>query len=282
MNRFSLILSLFLALCCIKAKAVNATTDVSPSGNTLVWEGYFISKPIIPGEESVSENSIDDFFKGKKIVIDDKKVTIGNTCIYEYSKETMTPLEYWHSKKTVNFYKKFLSFYKVKLGGKLNLITPTIPPVECGYPFTDFIELDGSLLFIFNNRAVIYDNNNNNNNRNNFDASGVICLHKGQSAEQIFENGDIEECFYKGENIFDSYQKYRGVLTDDGKKYLQESIVLNKDSSMKCYDGCIAVIYKWDGPDRLTITQQFEGGETEISFTKETQGCRVVTKSFPD
>lgn len=51
---------------------------------------------------------------------------------------------------------------------------------------------------------------------------------------------------------------------------------------MKCDNGCISVIYKWNGLDRLTIVQQFEGGETQISFTKKVQGCRVVTKSFPD
>lgn len=229
------------------------------------------------GGEDVSKDSIDNLFKGNDVVIDDTNVTIGNICKYEYSQESMSPLEYWHSKKTVNLYKKFFSGYNVRLGDTLNLITPTNPYSRCDYPFSYFIEVDDSLVFILKNRAIIYSHNNKNK-----DVSNVVCTHKDKSPEKIFESGDVEECFYKNINILDSYQEYRDGLTDDNRKYLQENILLNKNFSLKCNNGCIAVIYKWNGPDRLTITQQFEGGETEISFTKEVKGFRVVTKSFPD
>ncbi|EGJ6728095.1 hypothetical protein INC34_004259 [Salmonella enterica] len=91
-----------------------------------------------------------------------------------------------------------------------------------------------------------------------------------------------EECFYKNMSVIDTYLEYRKKLMDYDKKYLQDKIISKENFSTKCSDGCITVTYKWDGPDNLVITQQFDGGETEISFTKEVQGCRVVTKLFPD
>ncbi|MEP9243947.1 hypothetical protein ABKT97_01485 [Enterobacter hormaechei] len=277
MNKFILVLPLVFASFFLNAKTVPVVTDILSPNNSTSWVSYLISEPIILGGEDVTKDSIDVIFKGNNIVIDNTNVSIGNICKYEYSKESISPLEYWHSEKTVDLYKKFLSAYNIKLGGKLNLITPINPSVKCDYPFSYFIEVDGSLVFILKNRAIIYSHNNKND-----DVPNSVCMHKEQSLEQIFENGDIEECFYKNKNILSSYQKYRDSLTNDNKKYLRKNIELNKSFSMKCDNGCITVIYKWDGPDHLTISQQFDGGETEISFSKEVQGCRVVTKSLPD
>lgn len=276
MYKFLLILSLMIASFFINAKVVAVKKDISPTHST-VWKKYLISEPIIPGRSDVTKDSIDDFFKGSEVVIDNENVTIGSICKYEYIKENISPMEYWHSKKTSDLYKRFLSGYSVKLGNKLNLFTTKNPSIKCDYPFSYFIEVDGSLVFILKNRAIIYSYNNKKEY-----VSNVICNHKEQSPEEVFGSGDVEECLYKNLNILDSYQKYRDGLTHDNKKYLRENIVINKNFSMKCDNGCIAVIYKWNGPDRLTIMQQFEGGETQISFTKEVRGCQVVTKSFPD
>lgn len=272
MNKHLLILLLALI-----SFTTSATTIPVMAGNSMIWDKFRISERIDPKGEDVTKDSINDIFKGKKIIIDNTNITVSGACKYEYSRENMTPLEYWHSQKTVNLYKQILSDHNVKLSSELNLITPVSPSVECVYPFSYFIEADNSLIFVLKNRAIIYSQKNEE--KSVFDDE---CKHKEQTPEQIVENGDIDECYYKNLNVLNSYKKYRERLTGDRKKYLRKKINLNENFTMKCDNGCITVIYKWNGSDNLVITQQFEGGETVISFSKEAHGCQVVTKSFAD
>jgi len=279
MHRFLLAFSLILISSVTSVKITHAASVSIPLVNSVVWGDYIISKRIDPSGDDVTKGSINDIFKGIKVVIDNENVTVSGVCKYEYSKESMSPLKYWYSKKTVDLYRSFLSGYNVKLNDNVNLITPVNPSVNCIYPFSYFIEVDNSLVFVLKNRAVIYFNDNR-------DGKGGVspseCVHKKQTPEQVYANGDIDECYYKGLNILDSYQKYRNRLVDSEKRHLMENIKLNENASMKCDDGCIVVKYKWKGPDNLVISQQFDGGETMIYFSKKEQGSRVVTKSFPD
>lgn len=180
MYKFLLILLLVIASFFLNAKTVPVMTDISSTHST-AWKSYLITEPITLGGSNDTKDSVDTFFKGSKIVIGNANVTIGNICKYEYSKESISPLEYWHSKKTSDFYKGFLSDYNVKAGDKLNLFSPTNPSVRCDYPFSYFIEVDGSLVFVHKNRAIIYSQDNKKEY-----VSNVICNHKEQSAEQIF------------------------------------------------------------------------------------------------
>ena len=82
--------------------------------------------------------------------------------------------------------------------------------------------------------------------------------------------------------LLNSYKKYRDGLQIDYKKYLLDTIFTNENLTKKCDNGCIEVDYKWSGPHMLIIKQDFNGGETEIHFIEETNGTRVITKSYPD
>ncbi|CNG10849.1 hypothetical protein [Yersinia similis] len=278
MIKLLLVLPFILISFVANANVDNSASDLPLlTDNSMAWRSYVVSDRIDPQGEDVAEYLVNEVFKGREIVIDNTTVTVNGVCKYEYSKEKMTPLQYWNSQKTVDLYKTFLSGYNVKLKNTLGLITPVNPSIECVYPFSYFIEVDNSLVFVLKNRAIIYSQVNEEDK-----VSVVACAHKEQTPEQIYEHGYIVDCYYKNMDILDSYQKYRSSLVSDDRAHLQEKIALNKSFSMKCDNGCIVVEYKWNGPDHLVITQQFDGGETRIYFSKEEQGSRIVTKSFPD
>lgn len=50
------------------------------------------------------------------------------------------------------------------------------------------------------------------------------------------------ECFYKSMSLVETYRECRNELMNDDKAYLQGKIISNKNFSMKCDNGCIAVI----------------------------------------
>ena len=54
---------------------------------------------------------------------------------------------------------------------------------------------------------------------------------------------------------------------------LTDKILPNKDSVVKCNEECIETSYKWNGTDHLVVKQQFEGGETIVSFDKKCMAC---------
>lgn len=270
---FGLIFILFF----LNARAETVSPELVTNPKPTIWKNYVISERIDPQGEDVDKNIVDEKFKNKTVSLDNENVTITGVCRYKFNKEKMSPIKYWKSKNTVDLYKRFFSTYNVKLNDELILITPMNPSVDCEYPFSYFIEVNDSLIFVLKNRAVIYSLGNEA-----MSAPTGECTHKNQTPEQVYENGDIDECYYKSVNIVDAYRRYRNGMTGESSKYLQGDIVSNKDFSMKCYDGCINVEYKWNGSDNLTIKQLFDGGETDISFITEKKGVRVITKSFPD
>ncbi len=100
-----------------------------------IWKHYVVSERIDPQGQDVAKYSVNEVFKGKEIVIDNKDVTVDGVCKYECYKEEMPPRQ----SKIVGLYKTFLSGYNVKLKNKLGLIIPINPLVECAYPFSYFI-----------------------------------------------------------------------------------------------------------------------------------------------
>lgn len=275
----SLLIFIFILISSLANAKVDGSAPSLPfsNNNTTVWKRYVVSERIDPQGQDVAEYSINEVFKGREIVIDDKNVTVEGVCKYEYHKEAMTPLQYWGSQKTVELYNIFLSGYNVELNDTLELITPVNPSIECIYPFSYFIKIDGSLVFVLKNRAVIYSQLSEGDK-----VSNAECVHKEQTIEQVYENGDIVDCYYKNMSVLESYSKYRNELASSDRANLQGEIVFGKNFSMKCNNGCILTEYKWSGPGNLIVTQQFDGGEKKIYFNEEEQGSRVVTKSFPD
>ncbi|EJH2661068.1 hypothetical protein NDG35_004342 [Salmonella enterica] len=256
------------------------------------WGFFSVSEAFNGRSNQSSEDEINKLFDRKKIIFNGDLLTITNACTYKYVAQLNTPLSFWGSSKTVNYYKTFLSDYKIKIPDKLLYITPVNPTEKCDFPFSEFIILDDEIVFFYENYAVFYFKTQDTlefHNKKNIKNSSLV-NEKQEKLSKICKNIERDtdnydtsrECFYKDMSLVDTYQEYRDKLNNDDKVYLQDKIISNKNFSMKCENGCISVTYKWNGPDNLTIKQQFEGGGTEIFFSKEAQGCRVVTKSSPD
>lgn len=254
------------------------------------WVYSFISESFDSISNKISEDNIAKLFEDKKIVFNGDSLSITNTCKYRYSALLHTPVSFWGSYETVKQYEEFFSGYKIKMPTKILDITPMNPSEECEYPFSEFIVLDDKIVFFYKNNAVFYfkdqgglraHKNKNTKENATTGRSPVDISRVCKEIERNKENYDtIHECFYKGMDITNTYLQYRSESGNG--KYLQDKLTLNKNFSIKCDSGCIDIIYKWNGPDNLIIRQQFEGGETEISFSNESKGCRVLTKSFPD
>lgn len=240
-----------------------------------IWGSYVISEPIEPSGENRDIGLVDDVFKNKTISIDGSHVVVGDLCNYKFSKEELTPIAYWNSKGSVKIYKGILEKYNVGSFSKVELFTPMEPSNKCPYPFSYFIKINKNLIFTQSNRLVIY-------------SQGVQsitegeCAHKKQTLEQVYENGDINTCKFKGVNVVDAYNKYRKNANNINASTLSEEISPNKDNIIKCDSGCIEINYIWNGPDHLVVKQQFEGGETVVSFDKKDFGVLVEEKSFSD
>ncbi|EPT8949164.1 hypothetical protein ACVS9V_004351 [Cronobacter malonaticus] len=248
--------------------------DGSPKN--VEWNHYIVSDPIDPDGENVDKTLIINFFKGKKITIDNIFVKISDTCNYMYAINNISPLEYWQSKKTADLYKNKLAHLNVNVTDKIGLITPLKSTVECNYPFVYFLKINESLVFVLNNRMIIYYPYSVTDEHKN------ACVHKKQSPELVYENGDIDECYYGEINISETYSKFKKERAEDEGKYLEKHINVNHDVVIKCNDGCIKVKYTWRDKKNLVVTQDFNGGETVIYFSESNSGTNVLVKSFPD
>ncbi|TDN50099.1 hypothetical protein EC843_10616 [Buttiauxella sp. JUb87] len=255
---------------------VEKTIGTSVEEKSLTWNHYVVSDLITPKGEFVAKENVSNVFNGKVINIDNKNISIPGLCKFEYKMKATTPLNYWHSQKTVDLYSQLLSEYNIMLEDNVSLFTPVKQSNNCDYPFNYFIKVNGSLIFVLNNRMIIYSQDGNEERIDN--ASSYTNV----TSTLNNEYGSVDEVFYRGGSLLDAYHKYRDGLTENNKKHLMKNISPTKDFTMKCNEGCIEVNYKWNGPDNLKVKQGFNGGETEIFFSKETQGTKVITKSSPD
>ena len=174
---------LTIFLCIMGAVGCVRADTVQPAEKT--WSHYRISGLIGSDWDEVTVAKIDEQFKGKTVSIDDKMVNITGACRYEYSKTTMSPIKYWHSLKTVELYRQRLAENNIKLGEALSRITPRYPSTDCPYPFSIFIQIDDELVFILDNRMIIYSHNIKEPEV----ISGPICTRKEQTPAQLFEGG---------------------------------------------------------------------------------------------
>ncbi|PTM34777.1 hypothetical protein DA103_13175 [Enterobacter cloacae] len=260
-----------------EAQSNNAINSVSPEQQKIEWKHYIISTPIDPNGVYITKDSIDNVFRGKEIIIDNKSVIIRNVCEFEYNKLEKKPLNYWHGQKTVELYKEFFSKYNLDVNDGITLFTSKNGVSSCDYPFSYFIKINDSLVMILKNRAVIYTQNNAEHKDTN-----INCVQKQQTIEQVYGDGTIEECMYKKMTLLDAYSKYRNSLSGEERKNLSASLNLNHDFTSQCDNNCDAVSYKWNSAKKLIVTQSFPGGVTEISFSEGSNGCLVVTKNIPD
>lgn len=252
---------------------VNASD--SNYNDSKVWGQYKISEPIEPSGENKSIEALDNTFKNRTVSIDRTNVIISDLCNYKFAKEAMTPITYWNSEGAVSIYKKLLIKYNVGAFEKLDLYTPEDPTESCPYPFSYFIKINDRLIFTKNNRLKIFSLGTNNLADNE-------CVHKKQTAEEVYENGDVTICKYKNSNVIDAYRKYILESQNINADNFVAKVVPNKDAINKCKRGCLETSYKWKGAQKLIINPSFEGGETIVSFEKTDDGLLVQEKLFSD
>ena len=281
MNKVLAFLSAFFFSAMVNAGVGNNIVS-STENETAIWRDYVISEPIIPEGEYVTKESISELFKGKIISMDKTTVNVSEECRYKYNVKNTTPILHWHSEKTAKLYSDLLYKYNIRLNDSVSLITPKATPSECDYPFSYFIIVDNSLIFYLKNRMIIYPSGSEIKNTYKNSIGDDFKVLKKNPPIQTNEYEQVEEAFYQGMGLLNSYKKYRDDLQIDYKKYLLGTIFINENLTKKCDNGCIEVDYKWSGPHVLIIKQDFNGGETEIHFIEETNGTRVITKSYPD
>ncbi|EOU9611094.1 hypothetical protein ACOJD9_004405 [Cronobacter dublinensis] len=271
-----LILFLFFHYPMANAKDFLSEKNREASNKISLWQDYIVSELIDPEGENVDKTSAADFFKGKEISINNKVVTISNVCSYEYNIDYMSPFQYWQSEKVAYLYKVKLAKLDVDVRDQIGLITPAKSTTGCSYPFVYFLVINDSLVFVLNNRMIVYYPQN----KKIKDES--VCMHKVQDLELVYENGYIDECHYKEMKIADAFTNFRKDHADDEGKYLKEHLEINNNETVKCSGECIQVEYKWAGEKNLSITQQFNGGEIIINFSENTSGTDVIIKALPD
>lgn len=65
-----------------------------------------ISESIDSPSNTINKDDIKRMAAGKHIYIMDNKITIEGVCTFKYVIKKSSPLNYWHSDKTVNLYKE--------------------------------------------------------------------------------------------------------------------------------------------------------------------------------
>jgi hypothetical protein len=78
-------------------------------------------------------------------------------------------------------------------------------------------------------------------------------VHKKQTAEGVYENGDATIFKYKNSNVIDAYRKYILESQNINADNFSAKVVPNKDAINKCKRGCLETSYKWKGAQTLII-----------------------------
>lgn len=241
-----------------------------------IWSHYHISGLIDSDGENFTVAKIDEQFKGRVVSIDDKMLSVTGLCHYEYTKNTRSPIKHWHSEKTVALYRQRLAENDIKLGDTVSLITPRNPSTDCPYPFSYFQQVGDNLIFVVNNRMIIYSHNIKVPDV----SAGPICTSKEQTPDQVFEEGSKVECNYPKMNMAETYKAWWAARKED-KTQLPKTLP-KKNMEITCKEVCISATYTWEDVGKLKIVRQFSGGETHTYFNQIPTGTQVITHSFPD
>ncbi|ENA9698529.1 hypothetical protein ABG299_004108 [Salmonella enterica subsp. enterica] len=265
------------------------------SDNKEEWTRYIITEQIDPLGEDVPKSMLDNEFKGKTITINNKTVTVNGLCRYSYVTEHKSSLVYWENKETLNLYRDFFNKYSVSVSDGVDNILPVKPINECPYPFSDFLSVDGVLIFIDHNRAAIFYNKNDHARliksefgnpepeRKHHPQSNpdITCKDDSREMAYVYEQGAITQCFYRGYDLLRTYYSYIKNDDDNYSDFL-DGIVPGKNITVENRGNTINVEYTWQGTHTLHIVQNYEGGTTEITFKSREDGTDVITKNFPD
>ncbi|EOU1338183.1 hypothetical protein [Cronobacter malonaticus] len=114
------------------------------------WPYFFVSK----GDGDSINSKIGDFFNGKELIFKSGVFSVTDSCAYNYHAQIFTPVSFWGSSKTVDYYKSFFSNYKISIPHEFITVTPVNPSEKCEFPFTEFIILNDVVVFFI--RVVLF------------------------------------------------------------------------------------------------------------------------------
>ncbi|WP_445496985.1 hypothetical protein [Photorhabdus sp. SF281] len=133
-----------------------AASPIKIELNNSEWGYSYVSEPIVDTSDEVSKGVIENIFKMRNISFNNNIINVTGLCSYEYLAEKKTPIGYWYSNKTVEFYREFFSKYNIKLDDYIYNISPVSPDETCEYPFSDFIYIGNKFVLIYKGYAVFY------------------------------------------------------------------------------------------------------------------------------
>ncbi|MBD2825913.1 hypothetical protein ID851_13395 [Xenorhabdus sp. 5] len=144
MYKSTVVIIFTLFLNCMNAFA--SEVSLEEKFKDVKWKGPYISDSIMDSDDD--RKKVEELFSGKDILFSNGYVYIKDTCKYEYVAKKITPISYWMSEKTVEFYRLFLSEYAINIDKGLYEVSTLNPEDACGYPFSDFIIIDNVIMFV--------------------------------------------------------------------------------------------------------------------------------------
>ncbi|KKM56798.1 hypothetical protein [Yersinia pestis] len=127
------------------------------------WVRTAISESIDSPSNTINKDDIKRMAAGKHIYIMDNKITIEGVCTFKYVIKKSSPLNYWHSDKTVNLYKEEFLKNGFKLSENLAFISAEDPSNDCDSPYFQIAITDNVIFTVYNGHIVFYTNSNNVN-----------------------------------------------------------------------------------------------------------------------
>jgi len=135
-----------------------AITNVDP--NTERFKFSTISQTPIVDVKKESRDEIINRFKETDLLINVKNKTFraGKECTFEYFEKKVTPIKYWYSQSTINTYKDELIKIGISLPEEFSVFMSAIPNKECEYPTSEYIFIDGKIIFIYEGYLIVFGN----------------------------------------------------------------------------------------------------------------------------
>ncbi|MBL0737180.1 hypothetical protein JI750_09810 [Flavobacterium sp. GN10] len=155
----------------LKEDSIQRVSKLEPSydkelnDNSLVgnyWSFYKLSENSISGTSKMTKDEIVNQFKNVKIEIDEKKVKIGESCIYDYYKSNKSLTEYYESSKTAKMYENIFVKNKIKLGNEITVYQSLYPEKACEIPWDELIIADNTIIITFDDYLVFFKKQNDN------------------------------------------------------------------------------------------------------------------------
>ncbi|PBI85760.1 hypothetical protein BSF41_37370 [Flavobacterium sp. ACN2] len=148
-----------------RASKLEPSQDKELNDNSLArnyWSFYKISENSISGTSKMTKDEIVSQFKNVKIEIDEKKVKIGELCIYDYYKSNKTLTEYYESTKTAKLYEDIFVKNKIKFGNEITVYQSLYPEKACEIPWDELIIADNIIIITFDDYLVFFKRQNGN------------------------------------------------------------------------------------------------------------------------